>query len=105
MTNETGPVIYFATEDFGVEDREYRFNFKRVGPGWRAYILRMPSLKGRNAGSIPTHRLWDGDNKPYICWNAVVSELKDIETVARVWADHIQKYIAKGTRFGGEQNR
>ena len=67
---ETGPMVYYANNYHGLRDKEYRFNYKKINGTWRAYILRMPSLGSRDARSIPTHRLWDDDNNPYICWNS-----------------------------------
>lgn len=99
---ETDPMVYYANDTHGATDKEYRFNYKKVNGAWRAYILRMPSLGNRDARSIPTHRLWDDDNKPYICWNSSVTSLKDIQNISRVWADSIQEYIATGKRFGPE---
>ena len=100
--SETGPMIYFANDRHGSTDKEYRFNYKKVDGGYRAYILKMPDLRGRDGKSIPTHRLWDENNKPYICWNQKVTSLKDIQTISKVWADSIQEYIATGKRFGPE---
>ena len=100
--SETGPMIYYANDRHGGTDKEYRFNYKRVNGAYRAYILKMPDLRGRDGRIIPTHRLWDENNKPYICWNQTVTSLKDMQTISRVWADSIQEYIATGTRFGPE---
>ena len=97
---ETGPMVYYANDNHGAADKEYRFNYKKVNGTWRAYILRMPSLGNRNAAGTLTHRFWDHDNKPYICWNREVLSLKDIQTISRVWADNIQEYIATGKHFG-----
>ena len=98
--SETGPMVYYANDRHGGTDREYRFNYKKVNGGWRAYILRMPGLGGRDEGSLPTHRLWDDRNDPYICWDSTVISLHDMQNVSREWADCIQEYIATGKRFG-----
>jgi len=100
---ETGSMIYFANDKHGRADKEYRFNYKKINGTWRAYILRMPDLNGRDPNSIPTHRLWDENNNPYICWRGAVTSLKDMQNISRVWADNIQEYIATGKRFGEEQ--
>lgn len=100
--SETGPMVYYANDSHGSNDKEYRFNYKKVNGSWRAYILRMPSLGNRDARSIPTHRLWDENNRPYICWDKTVTTLKDMQNISRVWADCIQEYIATGKRFGPE---
>ena len=99
---ETGCMIYFANGRHGQADKEYRFNYKKINGAWRAYILKMPDLRGRDANSIHTHSLWDDDHKPYICWKGSVTSLKDMQNISRVWADSIQEYIATGTRFGPE---
>ncbi len=95
---ETGPMIYFANDRHGRSDKEYRFNFKKVGGGWRAYILRMPNLGTRDSGSAVIHRLHD-DGGYYICWDRQVNSLKDMQTISRRWADSIQEYLSTG-RFG-----
>ena len=99
---ETGSMVYFANDKHNQADKEYRFNYKKINGAWRAYILRMPDLHGRDGRSIPTHRLWDENNRPYICWNTTITSLKDMQNISRVWADSIQEYIATGKRFGPE---
>lgn len=96
---ETGPMVYFADDRHGRSDREYRFNYKKVNGSWRAYILRMPNLCGRDAGGMATHRLFDNGH-PYVCWDSKVRTLKEMQTISRVWANNIQEYIATGKRFG-----
>lgn len=96
---ETGSMVYYANDRHGRSDKEYRFNYKKVGDSWRAYILKMPSLGNRDASGIVTHRLYD-NGRPYVCWNRSVNTLKDMQTISKVWADKIQEYIATGKRFG-----
>lgn len=96
---ETGPMVYYANNKHGLRDKEYRFNYKKVDGSWRAYILRMPSLRGRSEDGHTTHRFWDG-TKPYVCWDRPVKTLSDMQTISRVWADNIQEYIATGKKFG-----
>ncbi len=96
---ETGPIVYYAEDNHHSSDKLYKFNYKKVGTSWRAYIVRMPSLRGRDSSAHITHRLRDGD-KYYVCWNRPVYSLKDIQTISRVWANNIQEYIATGRRFG-----
>ena len=97
--NETGPMVYYANDKHGRADKEYQFNYKKVDNSWRAYILRMPSLGGRDSSGAVTHRLYD-NGQPYVCWDSAVTSLKDMQTISRVWADCIQEYIATGKRFG-----
>lgn len=98
-TEGTSSVVYFANGNDKNADREYRFNYKKVNGSWRAYILRMPDLKGRNSSGVVTHRLYDSD-KPYVCWDRPVDTLEDMQTISKVWADSIQEYIATGKTFG-----
>lgn len=104
--SETGPMIYFADDRYGRKDREYRFNYKRVyddqfnAYSWRAYILRMPSLCGRNDDGRITHRWSDGNGNFWVCWDRAVNSLEEMQTISRVWANSIQEYIATGKRFG-----
>lgn len=104
--NETGPMIYYANDHHGRSDREYRFNYKRVYDSsfqkysWRAYILKMPSLSGRDPDLHKTHRFTDGNGHYWVCWDSPVNSLKDMQTISRVWADSLQEYIASGKRFG-----
>ena len=91
-------MIYYANDTRGQKDKEYRFNFRKVDGGWRAYILRMPSLENRDSDAAIIHRLHDNDGF-YVCWNCTVNTLKDMQAIARIWADSIQGYIYTGT-FG-----
>lgn len=96
---ETGPMIYYANDHHGRTDKEYRFNYKKVGNSWRAYILKMPSLEGRDSSGAVTHRMYD-NGRPYVCWDSQVKTLRDMQIISKVWADNIQEYIATGKRFG-----
>ena len=95
---ETGPMVYFANDRHGRSDKEYRFNFKKVNGGWRAYILRTPSFGRNSTGSGVIHRLQDNSGY-YICWDRPVNTLKDMQIISRRWADSIQEYMSTG-RFG-----
>lgn len=96
---ETGSMVYYANDRHGLQDKEYRFNYKQVGGEWRAYILKMPSLGNRDTSGVITHRKYD-NGRPYVCWDSSVHSLKDMQTISKVWADNIQEYIATGKRFG-----
>ena len=104
--NETGVMVYFANDKHGRADREYRFNYKRVYDSkfekycWRAYIVRMPSLCGRDPDLHKTHRFTNGNGQCWVCWDSPVNSLKDMQAISRVWADSLQEYIATGKTFG-----
>lgn len=100
LLNEVGPMVYYATRDYGLDDSEYRFKYVKVDNAWRAYIKKMPDLRGRVSSGHSTHRYWDNDNQPYICWDTPVTKLSEIQAVSKLWADSIQEYIATGKLFG-----
>ena len=98
---QTGEIIYFANDRHESADRQFNFNYCQLGDNrWRAYITRMPSLRGRSALGTITHRYWDEKNKPYVCWNSDIYTLRDMQTVSKFWADCMMEYIATGKRFG-----
>lgn len=105
-SNETGIMVYYANDKHGRSDREYRFNYKRVYDSnfqkycWRAYIVRMPSLCGRDPDLHKTHRFTNGSSQYWVCWDSPVNTLKDMQNISRFWADSIQEYIATGKAFG-----
>lgn len=98
--NIVGPMIYYATNAYGLSDSEYRFKYKKVGNAWRAYIKKMPDLRGRDPNGHVTHRYWDDDNQPYVCWDTPILKLSEMQAVSKLWADNIQQYIATGKTFG-----
>lgn len=104
--NETGVMVYYANDRHGRSDREYRFNYKKVYDTqfqkycWRAYIVRMPSLCGRDPDLHKTHRFTNGSGQYWVCWDSPVNTLKDMQAISRVWADSLQEYIATGKLFG-----
>ena len=105
-SNETGIMVYYANDKHGRSDREYRFNYKRVYDSnfqkycWRAYIVRMPSLCGRDPDLHKTHRFTNGSGQYWVCWDSPVNTLKDMQNISRFWADSVQEYIATGKEFG-----
>lgn len=93
--SDTGMMVYFANDPNNLSDNEYRFSYKKVGTGWRAYILKSPAVNGRTASC---HRLSDS-NGSYICWDRQIYSLREMQTIARQWADLNQKFIATGISF------
>ena len=89
---------YHAKNPHGRRDNIYRFRYKKVGNSWRAYILKIPDLEGRDSSGTTTHRLWDG-SMSYVCWDRPVETLKDMQVISHVWADYMQEYIATGRTF------
>lgn len=78
--------------------RKYRFNIRRVGNEYRAYILEFPSYRGRATDLHSTHRHYDG-GRYYVCWSMPVTSYDDMVNIATQWANCTQQYIEHGTRF------
>ena len=95
---ELGPVNYFANDSHNNPDKWFQFKYKKVGDEWLTYILRMPSLKGRDPNLHLTHRYRNG-NTYWICRDPQPTTLRDAQNVSRVWADCIMEYIATGKTF------
>ena len=88
---------YVASGQSSKSQRSYRFQIKRVGSEYRAYILSSPSYLNRPTDGHSTHRHYDG--RYYVCWSVPVRSQNDMVNIARQWADCTQKYIEFGTRF------
>lgn len=95
---ELGPVNYYANDSHNSSDKWFQFKYKKVGNEWLTYILRMPSLKGRDPNLHLTHRYRNG-NTYWICRDPQPTTLRDAQNVSRVWADCIMEYIATGKTF------
>lgn len=95
---ELGPVNYYANDSHNNPDKWFQFKYKKVGNEWLTYILRMPSLKGRDPNLHLTHRYRNG-NTYWICRDPQPTTLRDAQNVSRVWADCIMEYIATGKTF------
>ena len=63
---------------------------------WRTYILKQPGYRGRDTDSQATHRYLDPVGLPYVCWSAPLRTPKEAHTVARLWAEATEHYIATG---------
>ena len=96
-SGEVGPIVYFANDstDDGTHDKEYIFSYKKTGTTWRAYIEKMPDLKGRSDSAGTIHRLYSM-GRYYICWSGNVDSLSDMQIISKSWADKIQRYIYTG---------
>ena len=88
---------YVAPGRSPVSQRSYRFQIKKVGGEYRAYILNSPSYLNSSTDGHSTHRHYDG--RYYVCWSTPVRNQSDMVNIARQWADCTQKYIEYGTRF------
>ena len=93
-----GPVNYFANARHNQTDKWFKFEYKRENGVWLTYILRMPSLNGRDGNAHITHR-YSGGGRYWICYDPQPRTLKDAQIISRVWADRELEYIATGVSF------
>lgn len=100
--NEFGPVNYYANDRHNRKDKWFQFQYKKVGDEWLTYILRMPSLEGRDGNLHFTHRYRRGSTY-WICYDPQPKTLKDAQSISRAWADRELEYIATGTHFENQR--
>jgi hypothetical protein len=76
--------------------RTYEFSFERQYDGSiRPYIVSQPSYGTRSTSVNTTHRLHD-NGRPYICFTAKLTTMKDAAAVAEGWAKRTDLYIDTG---------
>lgn len=88
----TGIVHYRGSR--GV-DFTFRFAWIPHETTWRVYIEQQPSYGSRNAGAHASHRL-GLPHSPYVCWTNPLRTYAEARSVAALWADATQQYIATG---------
>lgn len=66
--------------------------------GWLTYILRMPSLNGRDGNLHIAHRYCNG-NTYRICYDPQPTTLRDAQIISRAWADRELEYISTEIYF------
>ena len=89
-------LVYYV-DGYGYEnDGKYVFKItKHARNDWRAYIVQMPSLGGRNSALSETHRLYDSAGY-YVCVLGKVETKKKMIAVAKFWATRLRRYIKTG---------
>lgn len=85
-------IQYRAT---GGVDYTFRFAWISQQQSWRVYIERQPSYGSLNASAHASHRL-GLPHHPYVCWTTPLRTYADACSVAALWADATQRYIATG---------
>lgn len=99
---ELGPVNYYANDRHNRKDKWFQFKYKKVGNEWLTYILRMPSLNGRDGNLHITHRYRD-ENTYWICYDPQPTTLRDAQIISRAWADRELEYISTGVHFENQR--
>lgn len=82
---------------------EYTFGFRQEGGKVEVDIEATPSLKGRDSGGHSTHRLPSPHSatgtKICVAQPETVRTMEQAKRFAQGWAESMQDYIDKGTRF------
>ena len=93
-----GIVNYYANTRHNQKDNWFQFEIKKVNGVWLSYILRMPSLNGRNGDLHKTHR-YNADGRYWICYDPQPDNPHDAHLICKGWADRELEYITTGTLF------
>lgn len=75
--------------------RDFSFNFEYTGQCWRVYINTEIDYRRRPSGMHPSHRIFDGARR-YVCYTPEPTTLSMAQSVAALWADATENYIATG---------
>lgn len=83
------------TSQYG--DHEYRFFVRWVDNGYRCYIDRVPSFRGRDTSHYMPH-YWEEEytNRHFICWTGTIRYPEQAKTLCRNWANATQQFIDTG---------
>lgn len=78
-------------------DCKYKFFIKWVDNGYRCYIERTPSFRGRDTTNYMPH-YWEENStrRHYICWTGKLQYSEQAKTLCRNWADATQQFIDTG---------
>lgn len=83
-------------------DHKYSFSIVKIGGGYRCYIDRIPSFRGRSTAHYQYHFLSEsGSHRRYICWTGVINSIEKAKTLCRNWADATQQFIDTGVPAKG----
>lgn len=86
-------------------DHSFLFSLEKVDSGYRCYIERIPSFRGRDTSNYQYHTLREkSSNRLYVCWTGNIKYIEQAKTLCRNWADATQKFIDTGIPapgFGG----
>ncbi|HIS37543.1 TPA: hypothetical protein IAC10_13135 [Candidatus Scatousia excrementigallinarum] len=92
----TDEILTYFIDGYGAyKDGKYVFEIKKVGETWRAYIVRTPSLAGRDSASAVVHQLSDSGRK-YVCISGAVASKTTMIALAKQWSRGLQNYIETG---------
>ena len=87
---EFGTVNYYANARYNQKDRWFQFMYREVNGEWLAYILRMPSLNGRDGDLHLTHRY----KKENIFATLCIFSIKLLSIIPRVNQNHTKFFFS-----------
>lgn len=93
---------YNPTSVYPSLDHKFIFSIEKMSGGYRCYIERIPSFRGRSTNNYQYHTLRDNTSKRlYICWTGNIKYFEQAKTLCRNWADATQKFIDTGVPAPG----
>lgn len=76
----------------------FKFKIIRKKGTFRAYVMEMPSLNGRDSSLSKVHMLRDG-KRYYVCVVGEVYSKDRMKGIARFWAKRYMRYVATGMDY------
>lgn len=88
---------YSAKTSCSGHDHSYNFYVKRFKDGYRCYIERTPSFRGRDTSHyMPHYWVEQGSGRHYICWTGKIKYPEQAKTLCQNWSDATQQFIDTG---------
>lgn len=88
----------YARTGYNGADNRYVFTIKKLPSGYRCYIDRTPSYRGRSTDMNTIHYKVDNRGK-YICFTKNITYLAQAKTLCDQWSNLTQRYIETGRTF------
>jgi len=93
---------YSATTVCPSLDHKYLFSLEKCSDGYRCYIERIPSFRGRSTSNYQYHTYVESSSKRhYVCWTGKVKYFEQAKTLCRNWANATQQFIDTGVPAPG----
>ena len=93
---------YSANTNATAKDHSYGFYVKKMTCGYRCYIEKTPSFRGRDTSHYMPHYLVENrTGKHYVCWTGNITYSEQAKTLCRNWANATQKFIDTGVPAPG----
>ncbi len=89
---------YRAVDDTSNRSGWFTFKIVRKKGSYRAYVIKMPPLNGRDSSLMKVHMLSDGKHY-YVCVIGDVLTKDRMKGIARFWAKRYLRYVETGMDY------